>query len=176
MESAMKRTLRNLVLTALAMTASRAAVAAPILGHYLEDPRCDAIPDQMLTRELGDSTLFPATEAISYHDHRYSFPVGVPDDGIANDWTVHMTNVSGQAWKNVFFVADAGATIGNSDGRIEDMSGAPGVLCDAFRIDAQGVNANLLSESMNPDGIFEPGEEWEFAVTNFVTGPINAIP
>src|SRR3954453_9686818 len=177
----MKRaTLCNLLIAAAAsativpLTAMHAG-AAGVNGHYVDDPRCDVLPDQQLTRELGDVAMFPASDAIAYHDHRLTGAVGVPDDGIANDWTVHMTNLSGQAWKNVFFVADAGATIGNADGRVDDLLGAPGVMSDAFRIDAFGVNANLLSESISADGIFQPGEDWEFAVTNFGTGP-NSIP
>ena len=141
----------------------------------MDDPRCDAIPEQTLNSEIGDSAMFPAVDAISYHDHRYNVAVGVPDDGIANDWTVHMTNVSGRAWRDVFFVADFGATIGNADGQVEDFVNAEGLFGDAFHIDATGVNANLLSESMHADGIFEPGEEWEFAVTNFGTGA-NSLP
>src|SRR5690242_21869081 len=117
-------TLFNLIaLTGLASSAS----AAPITGHFLDDARCDAIPEQTLTAELGDVAMFPAVNAIAYHDHRANFPVGVPDDGIANDWTVHMTNVSGQSWRDLFFVADAGATVGNADGRVEDVTGAPAV-------------------------------------------------
>ena len=144
------------------------AIANPIHGHYVEDARGDSVPGQMLTYELGDSALFPLSEGLVYHDHRDSSTV-VPDDGIANDWTVHIENVSGRWWTNLFFVADVGATIGNADGIIEDMSGAPGVMTDAFRIDASGVNANLMSESITADGILEPGEGWEFRVSNFGT-------
>jgi hypothetical protein len=151
------------------------AVAAPITGHFLDDGRCDAIAEQMLNGEIGDVGMFPAVDAIAYHDHRYNVPVGVPDDGIANDWTVHMTNMSGRAWRDLFFVADAGATIGNADGQVEDFTNAEGLFADAFHIDASGVNANLLHESIAADGIFQPGEEWEFAVTNFGTGA-NSIP
>jgi hypothetical protein len=172
-------TLRNCLITA-AIAAGLATTAARVSGNsvnglFVDDARCDVIPSQSLSRELGDVASFPAVDAISYHDHRYSTPVGVADDGIANDWTVHMTNVSGQPWKNLFFVADNGATIGNADGMIEDAVNAPGIFTDAFCIDALGSNVALLSESLVADGIFQPGEDWEFAVTNFNTG-LNAIP
>jgi hypothetical protein len=129
----------------------------------------------MLNREIGDAALFPISDGILYHDHRANTPVGVADDGIANDWLVHMTNITGVAFRDLFFVADAGATIGNADGTIADTIGAPGVLSDAFRIDALGTNPNLIMESISPDGIFQPGEEWEFVVTNFNTGT-NSFP
>jgi hypothetical protein len=170
----MKRKIFLNLVASIALPSSIAA-AAPVTGHFLDDPRCDAFPEQMLNGEIGDVAMFPAVDAIAYHDHRYGTPIGVPDDGIANDWIVHMTNVSGRAWRDLFFVADFGATIGNADGRVEDVSNAEGLFADAFHIDAGGVNANLLTESMNADGIFQPGEEWEFVVTNFGTG-LNSIP
>lgn len=151
------------------------AEARPTSGQYVEDARGDAVPSQALTNELGDANLFPAFEALVYHDHRAYTYTGVPDDGLFNDWTVHLTNVSGQAWKDLFFVADLGVTIGNADGRVEDVLGAPGVLTDAFRIDSVGINAPLFHESMTADGILEVGEEWEFTVTNFGTGQ-NSMP
>ncbi|CAN5587715.1 hypothetical protein BH09PLA1_BH09PLA1_21340 [soil metagenome] len=173
-----RQTLQHVFIAGIAATlaiAGSTAGANPVAGKFVNDARGDTLADLMLTREIGDVLLFPAADAIAYHDHRASFPVGVADDGIANDWTVHMTNVSGQAWRDLFFVADAGATIGNADGLIEDTLAAPGQRTDAFRIDALGVNANLLSESILADGIFQPGEEWEFVVTNFGTG-FNSSP
>ena len=169
----MKRT-TPLTLIAMAALASKAA-AAPITGHFVDDPRCDSIPEQLLNAEIGDAAMFPAVDAIAYHDHRWGTAVGVPDDGIANDWIVHMTNVSGRAWQNLFFVADAGATVGNADGGVEDFNNAQGLFADAFHIDATGVNTNLVHESISADGIFQTGEEWEFVVTNFGTG-FNSIP
>jgi hypothetical protein len=172
----MKRHSIQLVLFAtVSLSAAVAANANPVAGQFVNDSRGDAIDDLQLTREIGDAQLFPIGDAIIYHDHRATSPVGVPDDGIANDWTVHMTNMSSQSFTNLFFVADFGAAIGNADGIVIDTIGAPGIGTDAFRIDAIGINANLLSESIAPDGIFQPGEEWEFAVTNFNTGA-NSFP
>jgi hypothetical protein len=172
-----RQSLKNVLIAAAAVAISGATIAGanPVAGQFVNDSRGDAIADLMLVREIGDAQLFPIGDAIFYHDHRAISPVGVADDGIANDWTVHMTNVSGQAFTNLFFVADVGATIGNADGTIEDTIGAPGVRSDAFRIDSLGTNPNLLMESILADGIFQPGEEWEFAVTNFGTGS-NSFP
>jgi len=167
--------LRSTLLNGALLMTATVARGVPVSGEFAEDARGDLIAHQLLSHELGDMNLFPGTDVIAYHAHRHHFPVGVPEDGIANDWTVHMTNVSGRAWKDLFFVADHGATIGNADGRVQDLLGAPGVMTDAFRIDALGSNPNLLFESISQDGIFQPFEEWEFAVTNFGTG-FNSVP
>ena len=177
----MKRQLLQPVLIAAATfaltgtTTTSIVNANPVAGQFTNDVRGDAISDLMLTREIGDAQLFPIGDSIVYHDHRAFGTVGVADDGIANDWLVHISNVSGQAFADLFFVADAGAAIGNADGTVIDTIGAPGVQTDAFRIDAQGANANLLTESMARDGILQPGEEWEFVVSNFNTG-VNSFP
>lgn len=153
------------------LTASRTSQGVPVNGLYTEDPRCDAIPTQTLTHELGRVPFFPLNEAIDVNVVPAQTTVCVPDDGIANDWIVQMTNISGVAWKNLFFVANQGMTIGNADGSMIDLIGAPGVTTDAFRIDGTvtaGINNNLLGESINPDEIFQPGEIWRFNVSNFM--------
>ena len=167
-----------LLLAATAGVAMTSAVANanPVAGQFTNDSRGDAIADLMLNREIGDSALFPIPDGILYHDHRAIQTVGVADDGIANDWLVHITNITGQSFGNLFFVADVGATIGNADGTIADTIGAPGVPTDAFHIDALGTNPNLIMESISPDGIFQPGEQWEFVVTNFNTGTQSFAP
>src|SRR3954462_4725434 len=165
------------VVTLQCLAARTSAAIVPETGRFVDDVRGDSAADQMVGGgELGDATVFPIDRAIDYHTHRSYQLIGAADDGIANDWTLHMTNLSGQSWTNLFFVADAGATIGNADGTIEDIAQAPGVTTDAFHIDAAGVNANLLWESGAADGIFSPGEEWEFAITNFGTGAFTLPP
>jgi hypothetical protein len=68
--------------------------------------------------------------------------------------------------------------IGNADGNMIDIVGAPGVVTDAFRIDGTvtpGINNNLLFESGAVDEIFSPGETWRFNVSNFA-GPGGISP
>ena len=166
----MKRTTKNLITlaaTTALLTAAKLTHAVPILGVYNEDPRCDAIPSQTLTHELGEVQFFPLNEAITVNISAAPFTVCVPDDGIANDWIIDMQNVSGIAWTDLFFVADLGLTIGNADGNVIDPVNAPGVAVDAFRIDSLGINANLLGESQIADNIFAPGENWRFTVSNY---------
>jgi len=178
---------RNRLFTATTLAAAsmisisqlaQTARAVPVLGIYHEDPRCDTLPNQTLTHELGEQQFFPINEAFAVNVNPATFTVCVPDDGIPNDWIVSITNVSGTAWKNLFFVADLGIKVGNADGSMEDAIGAPNVLSDAFRIDGTvtvGLNNNLLGESGPVDEIFQPGETWRFNVSNFA-GPAGTAP
>jgi hypothetical protein len=184
--------LRNLVAAAAVATgsllvANQLAQAVPVNALYTDDPRCDQIPQQSPTHELGDLATFPQNEAIRMTPTPVTFTICVPNDGLANDWVVDMINLSGQTWRNLFFVCDHNVTVGNADGSMQDLTGAPGILTDAFKIDGTvtpGVNVNLLSESMIADEIFQPGEIWRFAVSNYMavdsTGafqsPLNITP
>lgn len=147
-----------------------AANAMPVTGVYLEDARCDILPNQLLPEELGNVALFPIGEGIQFSAQPTTKYICVADDLVVNDWEVRMTNVSGVAWTNLFFVGNLGTTIGNADGNMIDPIIAPGVVTDAFRIDGTvtgGINNTLQAESINPNEIFEPGEQWTFYVTNF---------
>jgi hypothetical protein len=156
--------------------AANQAAAVPINGQFIEDPRCDVIPNQFLTHELGVTPPFPANESIVDQPFAVNVTVCVPDDGIPNDWFVDLFNASGLAWKDLFFVCNLGAKVGNADGLMQDVTGAPGIFTDAFRIDGTltpGVNNNLIAEigGVPNNEIFEPGEIWRFAVSNFVPVP-----
>jgi hypothetical protein len=156
--------------TAALFGAINSAHAVPVAGQYLEDARCDPIPNQGLRHELGQQGPFPINEGLEINFQASTFTVCVPNDGLANDWNVQIRNVSGQAWKDLFFVVDAGTTFGNADGSIRDAVGAPNVFTDAMRIDGTvtlGVNNNLLFESGPVDEILQPGEIWRFNVSNF---------
>ena len=172
--SIMKRTTKTLSVLSLAAASSLMAAqfsyAVPITGVYIDDARCDPIVNQTLTHELGEKQFFPINESFTTVVSPATFTVCVPDDGIANDWIVQITNTSNQAWQNLFFVADLGLTIGNADGNMIDPVLAPGVTVDAFRIDGTATianNNNLLNESGVPDEIFAPGESWRFTVSNY---------
>ena len=167
--------LRNrLALATVAASALGAAAttvsAVPINGGYIEDARCDVLPNQLLRHELGQIGFFPLNESIEVQFQPSTFTVCVPNDGLANDWNVQIRNVSGIAWRDLFFVVDLGATLGNADGRVVDLNLAPNAPADAMRIDGTvtaGINNNLLFESGPVDEIFQPGEIWRFNVSNF---------
>src|SRR5688500_3937369 len=166
----MTMTIRNTVLAAatvgtLSLALPRSADAVPVQGQYVEDNRCDPLPNVFLSHELGRNTAFPANEGFSDFVGQVNATVCVPNDGIANDFVVPITNTSGIAWQDVHFVANPGYSVGNSDGSAVDFNNAA-VLTDAFRIDNIGLN-NSLVENFVPDNIFAPGETWRFLVSNF---------
>jgi hypothetical protein len=101
------------------------AQAVPVTGVYIEDPRCDVLPNFTLSHELGEVGFFPINEAFLVNVSPATFTVCVPDDNIANDWIVDILNISGTAWANLYFVADAGMTVGNADGSVIDVLNAP---------------------------------------------------
>ena len=154
------------------------AHAVPVNGSYVEDARCDVVPSQTLGHEIGETAGFPIDERIAVFVSQAFTYECVGDDGAPNDFVVQMTNLSQYAYTDLFFVADDGILIGNADGVVEDVLGAPGVFADAFEIDGTvtlGVNNPLLNESGIVNEIFEPGETWRFVVTN-VLFPANIPP
>ncbi len=165
-------------LLTLAVGAPGTARAVPVNGNYVDDSRCDASPNQSIPHEIGETVGFPIDERIQVFVSPTTTYQCVADDGFLNDFTVQMTNLSQYAYTNLFFVADAGISIGNADGTAEDVLNAPGVFADAFRIDGTvtlGTNNSLFGESGIVNEIFEPGETWSFIVTN-VSFPANIPP
>ena len=172
--------IRMLALGALFLAGPHTAIAVPVNGSYVEDPlRCDVQANQNIGHEIGETTAFPIDERIAVFVSAASSYVCVGDDGAPNDFVVQMTNLSPYAYTDLFFVADDGILIGNADGTVEDVFGAPSIFADAFRIDGTvtttGVNDNLFNESGIVNEIFEPGETWRFFVTN-VLFPANIPP
>lgn len=167
-----------LTLTALAiltlLTVSNPAGAILVQGVYQDDPTsCDTHPVTSFGHELGDAAIFPPDEGILVQATNTSTYVCVPDDGAPNDFLVTITNITPFSWKDLFFVADDGVKIGNRDGGIEDTTLLG--LNDAFKIDNLGMNNNLIAGDTNNNLVFDPGEAWEFLLTNFVA-PANLPP
>ncbi len=143
------------------------AHAVPVQGQYQDSASCDPLPTTSFDHELGDFTSgFPNDEALDVKVTNAPLLACVSDDGAPNDFLVEITNISPFSWTDLFFVADDGTFIGNADGSITDLN-APG-FTDAFKIDNLGVNQNLVAGDVNGNLIFEPGETWEFLVTNFL--------
>jgi hypothetical protein len=149
------------------------ARAVPVIAPYVELPPCDA-HSITLTDELGNPLPpllppfggpgpFPADEAIASESMltNQNGCLASPQNP-GPDYMVHILNLTTTAWTDLFFVADSGNFFNNHDGMI--LGGL------AMRIDAVGVNAPLVLESMTVDGIFEPGEDWFFYVLDWV-GP-----
>jgi hypothetical protein len=172
--------LTQAALAALFFFSPAPARALVVNGLYTEDPlRCDTHVNQNLGHEIGETAAFPIDERISVFVSPATSYVCLVDDTFPNDFVVQMTNLSPYSYVDLFFVADNGIIIGNADGMAEDLTGAPGILADAFRIDGTvtitGVNDSLFNESGIVNEIFEPGETWRFLVTN-VSFPANIPP
>ncbi len=179
----MKNSIQLTLLTVYLTFSLAAAVSAvPINGLFIPDmTHCDGpnLPQDQLTHELGDgpaATPFPIDERVlvSVTPLPAPFPSCEPDDGIANDWLIRMTNVGPKSWQDLYFVADdIGFVVGNYDGVMQDLSN-PGVApSQAFRIDGTvtpGVNNPLLLETGVADEVFASGETWDFFVVNFTGG------
>ncbi len=143
------------------------ALAVPVAVPYVDDPRCDFIPDQLLIDEIGLPLAgFPPGESLSSTVVQPA-PEICTGNGIgADDFEVTMINLTPFDFEDVFFVADLGITVGNADGSV--IGG--GAIQDAFRIESVGVNPNLIFESGGLFGIWESGETWRFLVTDFGPG------
>jgi len=142
------------------------AQANPVDGVYFDLPGCDDHGMQQAFEELGTGPFFPADELIAADSFLTGDSACPPmDNGIASS-LVTITNLTNGLWENLYYVADPQTTFTNVDGRALSFANAA-VETIAFRIDAVGVNRPLVFESMTPDGIFEPGETWQFIVQNF---------
>lgn len=161
-----------LALVASTLLSAGSALAVPIQAHYVDSTDCDTQGEQFPSHELGSAvSSFPVDELIEVSVQPGSI-VCVGDNGLADDFLVTMTNKGSVAYTDLFFVADSGSSVGNFDGFIEDIAGPPGAFEQAFKIDGTvtlGANNSLISEDMGINEIFEPGETWQFLVTNFVT-------
>ena len=153
----------------LALTLATAALANPVDGNYYDAPGCDDHGEQLAYEELGTG-MFPVDELI----FAISSPTDlsacvVTDDGTVQNSLVRITNASGRSWENLFYVGDIETTFSNVDGFATTNEAPPpsSLLTFAFRIDNVGMNQNLVSESMSADGIFEPGETWQFIIQDY---------
>jgi hypothetical protein len=146
--------------------------AVPVVAPYVELPPCD-LHTITLTHELGNPAPpvippfggpgpFPADEAIASESFPANFNECSAGGPAGPDFEVHIKNLTPTYWTDLFFVADEGNFFNNHDGMI--LGGL------AMRIDMVGVNTPLIFESMTVDGIFEPGEDWLFAVIDWA-GP-----
>jgi hypothetical protein len=161
--------------TALTIALASPTFAVPVDADYIDDARCDPVAAIHLSHELGDLAVgWPIDEAIFVDVMPTNKLICVGDDGVANDWEIRMTNMSGIAYRDLFFVADLGVPVGNADGVMFNGAVATDPPTDAFRIDGTvtvtGGNDNLLGESGALDEIFSPGESWTFLVSNFEFG------
>jgi hypothetical protein len=145
----------------------------PVSVYQFQNPMQDdwkiAEPDgSVLMHELG--TGFPPGELIE------SWTVGSTDfspcpaselgPGVANV-VVGMLNLTGKAWRDVYYVADWDLTfVSNFDELVGQWGTVPPWL--SFKIDSLGENQPLISESLIVDNIWQAGETWEFVLQDYL--------
>ena len=166
---------RLLLITSLCVLfASTTVLAVPTQVFYTDGPQ-DPLFVPEFVHELGTSAIFPQNELIeavaTQTDETVCLDPDTPDDPAIINALVSMKNLTGIAWKEVWYVADSPETRHtNYDGWVGGMAGlAPGT---AFRIDRKfndplGIHHPLIAESMTQDGIFEIGETWNFVIQDY---------
>ncbi len=155
----------TITLALLALPAS----AEPIGGGYTDTPGCDDHGAWTAVEEIGRRPVFGPDAAI---ETMFTFPIddvascAATNDPDIDNVVVLMTNNTGRALDNLWYVGDVGTTFSNADG-IARGAGSPGQSGLAFRIDDVGANRPLLLESIDDDGVFQPGETWSFIVQDY---------
>ncbi len=161
---------RHAFLVLLAGACAAPALAFPVDGYYQDGPACDNHGELLAYDELGNAPLFPSDELISSAATITDMSAcAITDDAMMPNALVVMTNLSGQDWTDLFYVADPETRFSNVDGfaTTDPVPTAGSVFTEAFRIDAVGGNRPLVFESMTADGVFEAGETWQFIVQDF---------
>ncbi len=152
------------------------AFGSPTKVVYSDQPTCDPLFIPLDVDELGSTFVpFPADELIRHQDLGQGQPVCTStDDPLLVDSLVEIVNLTSRTFSEVWYVADRDTTITNVDGFAEDAgvaaSGVP-VSNYSFRIDnslsdPNGIHHPLIFES-NPNGLFEPGETWQFVLQDY---------
>ena len=112
--------------------------------------------------ELGNQPPFPTGEWIisGWEESQYRPCPENEDSTLIANVAVSITNMTNTFWRNLQYVADPETTLQNYDEyRVNSQL--------AFLIDNVGVNTPLISESMKPDLVFEPGETWVFVIQDY---------
>jgi len=166
----------------IAITADSAYAVIVKVGFENDPECCDDLFVPEVVDELGRGVVngppqvgypFPADETIrvaaTYTDEIACEEKDIPDMQNAR---VYITNITfpEQSFSDVWYVGNPNTSLSNVDGYVVQKGYESLGAGRAFRIDNEGKNTPLLSESMNPDGIFEPGETWEFIIQDFSTG------
>jgi hypothetical protein len=90
----------------------------------------------------------------------------VTDSALISNIRLSITNINTIAFSAVYYVANAGTVFTNIDGTINGLS--------AMRIDATGTNVPLVAGDTGSDGIFSPGETWQFIIQDYTNALLSA--
>ncbi len=166
----MKKLIITSILLALLVFFNSTAQAIPTYTQWEDIGNQDPLRTPMMVHELGvnpsGAAPFPQSELISayyYPDVDYTPCSQNPDNPNLPNPVVGITNLTGISWTSVWYVADF------YSGAIPPMSNDDGWVNGgrAFKIDSVGLNTPLIYESITFNGIFEPGETWEFVIQDY---------
>jgi hypothetical protein len=163
------------MISAILLLLPATSMALPTQVVHQDVDHCDPLFVPQNVHELGIAPTFATLpdeliEAADTITELIACPGDSPD--IPNALVI-MTNLTGKAWSDVWYVADpptqdpfVATSISNFDGLVDT---APGSLPGrAFKIDTVGVNTPLIFESIAFNDIFEPGETWHFIIDDYM--------
>jgi formylglycine-generating enzyme required for sulfatase activity len=180
------------VVVATLLLASQASAVLQLVG-VAHPPYCDyhtfcdvwvdhqAAPWVGWVDQVGNPPAFPQDEAISSSwvgttsytpspGRDNSYPGLWPDDPNIPNVVVAITNLASHCYTDLVYVS-VGSTVGNWDFAVNRLN--PNTYTEegfggyGFLIDNDGANRPLISESMDIDGVFQPGETWEFVIQDY---------
>lgn len=154
------------VLTVSGLLTISNAFAIPLIVNHGDAANCDPLFVPQQVDEIGLPVGgFPPGELLASSDVGPGPPVCIPSNetGLI-DPIVSITNLNAVAFTEVWYVADPDTIISNHDGFVIP---AGGTLLKAFRIDTVGINTPLLFESFAADGVWSPGETWDFVIQDY---------
>jgi hypothetical protein len=153
------------------LAAAPAAHAIPTTVTHDETAPCDILSVPEAVHELGEAPAFSGfpTELIAAAATITNLSACPSTDGTPPNAIVLITNLTGLAWSDLWYVGDPAGSTGGGGTTLSNVDGVVnGGL--AFKIDAVGINTPLVSESIAADGIFTPGEVWTFIIDDYANG------
>ena len=152
------KSLKTICAAVLILAISGTAQAVLTTVTYIDTPVKDVLLVPPVVHELGNQPPFPTNEWITSSSVPTLYvPSPIYYAGGLNV-EVTITNKTGSAWKDLWYVSDYLAALTNDDGFINNGL--------AFKIDTFGMNIPLVYED-NPNGIFEVGETWKFVIQDY---------
>jgi hypothetical protein len=145
------------------------ALAVSTSGLTITDlPTCDVLSAPTTMEELGQGPIFPVGSRITTAGASSTTTAcaSVVDNPLLGNIRLSITNIETTAYSAVYYVANAGTVFTNIDGTINGLS--------ALRIDATGTNTPLVAGDTGNDGIFSPGETWQFILQDFTNATLTA--
>ncbi len=145
-----------------------AAISTPVSVFTENDPIQDDWSANGWVDELGNKPAFPDDEWITSEEVTWTGHIPCETDftGYFNLMKqVRITNETDKSFVNLVYVADELTCLTNIDEKMGQAGSSS--TCGAFLIDAVGENTPLVSESFSSNGIFEPGESWEFVIQEY---------